>query len=199
MIADPEAGNDYKHLLQAILQQAIDDYTKLYHPYNRRKKYLLEAFLDAHDMLFDSTYRMSYVKNEENEDMSLYDLIHESLEIPEVNIGKLTSYVIDQTILYWEKKPMKTIDIPEQLLIEGHVYTIDHHDQPEMCISWAKKIVSINKKEVSTAEEQLLEAISILLAKHLNLRMDRKDLKALAKAWFRTMKFNNCFTGLEIT
>jgi len=68
-----------------------------------------------------------------------------------------------------------------------------------MCISWAKKIVSINKKEVSTAEEQLLEAISILLAKHLNLRMDRKDLKALAKAWFRTMKFNNCFTGLEIT
>jgi hypothetical protein len=53
--------HDYKRLLRAILVHAMDDYVKLQHPKNRRKKYLREAFSSAVDMFFDSEYSMLHL------------------------------------------------------------------------------------------------------------------------------------------
>ena len=71
----------------------MDDYIKLQHPKNRRKKYLREAFTNAVDMFFDSEYMMLHLQNGDGSFMSLEDFLKEALNTDRIDIEKLKKHL----------------------------------------------------------------------------------------------------------
>lgn len=187
---------DYKTLLVAILRQAIDDYVKLLHPRYRRKKYLQEAWQDAIDMFFDSNYRMLRLKNEMGEDMSIKDLIAIVLESEQADISQLQNHVIDEAVAFWEDKPVRTIEIPDTVVVNGHVYYIYHTEEDSCTTDLDEKTVTLNKNSKdSENEERFIQALMELALHHEDITMSKKNVESLSKAWFRILRLNNCFIG----
>ena len=191
----PSDAQDYLTVLGAIFRQAIDDYIKLQHPRYRHKIYLQEAFDDAVDMLFDKHYRFLYLKNEEGEDMSLRDMLANLLSNKNTDVNKLKNYAIEESIKFWETKLIRTIYIPSTIIIDGHVYRVEHTDSPDWEIDFKEKIVRTDKTEDQEHEARFIEAITAVMAYHADIKIKQDDLEALGKTLFRTLKMNTCFTG----
>jgi len=120
---------DYRFLLQAVLTKAIDDYVKLLHPKQRKRKYLQEYFLEAVDMFFDDSYLMAYIQNDSGEPMSLKDLVNLSMDSGRGSIEELQEHVVNSALKYWQDKDMNVVNIPETLQVDGHVYHVFHIDE----------------------------------------------------------------------
>ena len=191
---------DYKKLLTAILQQAIDDYVKLQHPKYRKKKYLQEAYLDAIDMLFDPEYRMLHVNNQYGKPMSLADMVSEVMGKEVSDLEKIKEYVIDQTLEYWDAKYIKTINIPETVQIVGHVFRVENIDGEVdlLSIDYKNKIINLHTDLSKTKKEKLfVDAVVEITFYYSDIGIKRADLEKLKKMWFTTLKLNNCFSGID--
>jgi hypothetical protein len=187
---------DYKTLLVSILRQAIDDYIKLLHPRYRRKKYLQEAWQDAIDMFFDSEYRMMHVKNEFGEDMSIKDLVSTLLESDQNDIKRLQNHVIDEALVFWKAKQVSTIDIPDTVVVDGHVYYIHHTTEDGYVIKPETKTVTLNKDSSNSENEQnFVNALMELAVRHSGADISTEDRGKLSDTWFRVLRLNNCFVG----
>lgn len=187
---------DRQTLLWAILRQAMDDYIKLQHPRTRRKKYLEESFEHAVDMLFDSDYRMLYVKNEDGEDMALKDLVAEILNDDRTNLKQFKSKLIDDTLAFWETKQVHTLDIPSNLIFDGHVYSIQQHNDPEPIIDFLNKIIYLNKDASDSENQEKFVIIALQVAAyHQDWSISKNALEQMGKAIFRLLRMNACFTG----
>jgi hypothetical protein len=186
---------EYKTLLHAILRQAIDDYVKLQHPKFRNKKYLQEAFDSAVQLFFDSEYRFLFIKNEDNEEMSLKNLITELLEDDRANIDNIKKHVINNARTFWETKLVRTLYIPDSFIYDGHVYIVHHIDEPDPHIDFEKKEIFINKKEDSENELQFLQTALSVVFYHEDIASTQKKIDQLGRALFRMLKINSCFTG----
>lgn len=187
-------SEDYRRLLEAILRQAIDDYIKLQHPKFRTKKYLEEAFESAVDLFFDSEYRILNVKNESGEDMSLQDLVQEMMESDKDQIEKIKNYVIQEAKTYWETKLIQTIEIPNTIIFDGHVYTV-FHSEDEAEVDYDEKIIFCDRSGSSEAQERFCQLLTEIVAYHEDLVVSQKALERLGKGVFRMLRMNSCFTG----
>jgi len=190
--ADPE---DYKVLLHAILRQAMDDYIKLQHPKFRSKKYLQEAFDSAVEMLFNSEYRMLYVKNDMGTEMSLKDMVSSLMDDDRADLNKLKEHIIREAKAFWETKLVRTLYIPESFIYDGHVYTVNHTDDFDPTIDFDKKEILINRKRTSESELQFLDLAVDIVFYHEELPAKKDVRSKLSKALFRMLKINSCFTG----
>jgi hypothetical protein len=176
---------DFSKLMAAIIRQAIDDYVKLQHPKYRRKKYLVEAYQQAIDMFFDHTYKFLSIPNDYGEDMSLMDMLKAALKTEHVDIEKLREHAIAEAVAFWDTKAIKTVEIPDSLQINGHVYDIRHEDSStSYVIDFDNKILTLDKLMNTTSD-------------HEDIPIKPKHMAQLAKGWFRTLKLNNCFTGAD--
>ena len=186
---------DYKVLLHAILKQAMDDYIKLQHPKFRKKLYLQEAFDSAVELLFNSDYRMLYVKNDMGEDLSLRELVTMLLDDSRADIKRLKEHVIQEARTFWETKLVRTLYLPENFIYDGHVYSVHHTDDFDPTIDFDKKEISINKKRGSESEQQFLCVTIDIIFYHEDIPATKDTRDKLCRALFRMLKINSCFTG----
>lgn len=189
--------HDFGKLLAAIIRQALDDYIKLQHPKYRKKKYLIEAYEQAVDMFFDDDYRFLAIQNDDGDDMSLRDMVQAALKSNRVDIQKIRDHAINQAVEFWDQKQIKTIEIPESLQINGHVYRVQHHDEPGYVVDYNNKVLTLNKQPGSENEECLVAAAFEIMLYHEDIAIKKVSLKRMSKAWFRTLKINNCFVGAD--
>ena len=191
--------NDRKKLLTAVLRHAMDDIVRLMHPKYRRKKYLEEAYQQAIDMFFDSEYRMLKVKDETGEDMSLKELLTTCISNDLASPEALKSHLISETLKFWTEKDVTTVYIPDSFVVEGHPYRVFHREDIDYHIDYDDKIVYLNRDEADTEnQERFVIAMVETLLYHTELPVSKKDLPALAKAFYRLMKFNDCFVGTDV-
>ena len=118
---------DYKRIMSAILRQAIDDYIKMQHPRYRRRKYEKEAFWSACNLLWDDNHILQ-IEDDEGNPMNLRALAKGAANRENVDLKKLRQYLLSESVIYWNEKKMKTVTIPEDIVVEGHAYQIHHID-----------------------------------------------------------------------
>ena len=182
---------DYRKLMSAVLRQAMDDYIKLQHPRSRRRKYEREAFWSARDLLWDNECSLS-IADEEGHEMTLEALAKAAADRENVDLDRLRSYLISESIEYWENKDVKTISIPEDVVVEGHAYAVQQADSTS--IDFDDKIIYLDKQG-PTAEEQLMSAMVELTCHHGEIRTSAKARREMGKALYRLLRINDCFVG----
>lgn len=193
----PIDKQDLKRLMHAILKQAMDDYIKLQHPITRKKKYMQEAFDSAVEMFFDSEYSFMYVKDEEDNMMSLKDLVYELMGDDRVQVDKIKDHVINSARTFWENKFVNTIDIPDSLVFDGHVYSVYHtDDNDEANIDFKNKILTVNKdSSCSENQQQFIQMCIKIICYHEEYKISASVIDKLGNSVFKLMKMNSCFVG----
>ena len=96
-----EANEDYKKILQLIVDFGKTDYVKLQHPKNRDKKYLEETFITCVDMFFNDDFRFMHFNNDDDSKMSLNNLLSASIgNLPASNM-LMKKHLVAESIRYW--------------------------------------------------------------------------------------------------
>ena len=208
-LEDPRTGlEDYRAILAAILNQAIDDYVILMHPKRRKKKYLQESFLDAVDMFFDDSYRMNNISNEYGEDMSLPDLICALRQTKRPNIEALKSYVVNKAKDHWssmiessmsENKEITQnsitdfVSIPQTIQVCGRVYRVFHSKAEEnYFIDHDEQTVYLDLKASASTVNFCKALIDVML--HTNgVPLEDEAKKNLAESFYMLLMLNDCF------
>lgn len=182
---------DYRKLMSAILRQAMDDYIKLQHPKCRQRKYEREAFWSARDLLWDDSCELS-IADEEGKPIGLQALAMLASDRENVNLRKLRSYLISESIAYWNQKQVRTISIPQDVTIEGHIYSVHQADDSDL--DFDNKIVYLDKL-AANAEEQFMQLLLDLTCHHSEIKTSAKTRAELGTAIYRLLRINSCFTG----
>lgn len=192
-IDDPVDHEDWKFLLQGILNQAVDDYIKLQHPGARQKTYLQEAFLDAVDMFFDKSYRFEALQNDFKEDMNIVDFFESLLQSERINIPAFQKHLIKETNKYWDTKEMQVINIPSTLSICGQVYTIEHTDDEGYEVDYDNRIIRLNKQTTEMNQRNLFRSMAEIIADSNELIFSKKTRESLVDDIFSCIKMNAGF------
>jgi len=183
---------DYRKLMSAILRQAMDDYIKMQHPNRRRKKYEKEAFWSAVGLLWDPAYAMD-IADHDGDSMGLLELAKAAADRENLNVEALHEYLLQESNRYWDEKNLRTVEIPEDVVVEGHVYEVRHHAEA-VEIDYEAKTISLNKTG-PVAEEQFMQAMVDLACHHSDIRTSQKARQQMGKSFYRLLRINNCFVG----
>ena len=79
----------------------------------------------------------------------------------------------------------------------GHVYRVQHQEKPEYKIDYDTKVLTLNKHPGTIQEECFVSAVFEIMMYHEDIPVKKANMKRMSKAWFRTLKINNCFTGTD--
>ena len=175
----------------------MDDYIKLQHPKNRRKKYLREAFTNAVDMFFDSEYMMLHLQNGDGSFMSLEDFLKEALNTDRIDIEKLKKHVVKESRAFWETKLVNTIYIPDNVIYDGHVYATLHSEETEdPVLDLDRKTILLNKDhENSENQEKFITALVKIALYHEDIAISQAKIDSIGKSLFKLLRMNACFIG----
>lgn len=186
---------DWKILLQAILRQGVDDYVKLQHPKHRRKKYLHEEFMNSVDMFFDPEYRFSLLKNDEEQDMSIEDLVSTIADNDIFDMKTLQNWVVAEADTYWSTKNMPIMRIPDTIQVFGHIYEVEHReDEEDYELDLDIKKVYLNKSnEFPVFQKIFLIAVLQIICHHKELKISVTNLRNLASGLHTVLTMNECF------
>ena len=194
---------DYKKLLKMIIHQAVDDYIKLQHPRNRKKKFLLKAYYDAIDMFFDSTYLFEHLLDEEGIPMSPKDLFNTALDTNNFNAKTNQKNIIKQSLAYWKEKHMDTIHIPDIFVINGKNYHVQDVKDCSLLtmsttpvpyvIDYDESTVFIDKDNTNANEEKFILAVTEIICYEKDIIISKVKREQFASALYDTLKINNCF------
>jgi hypothetical protein len=187
--------SNYRRLLQAILMHAMDDYTKLQHPKNRRKKYLDKAFSSAVDMFFDSDYMMLHLQNGDGSFMSLKDFLMEALDTENVDVEKIKSHVVQNSRAFWETKMLNTVYIPDNIVYDGHAYRVIHsQDRSDPVIDFDEKCIFLNKdyKDSENQQKFILTLVRIVIY-HEDIAVSQSKIETIGRGMFKLLRMNGCF------
>lgn len=182
---------DYRKLMRAILCQAMDDYIKMQHPRYRKRKYEREAFWSARDLLWNDGHTLA-IEDAEGNFTTLATLCAAAADRENADVENLRAYLLAESKAYWKEKQVRTIEIPEDVVVEGHAYRVQHQQDPE--IDFDEKIIYLNK-ESPTAEEQFMQLVLDLTCHHNEIKTSVKARKELGKSLYRILKLNSCFVG----
>lgn len=188
---------DYRTLVTKVVMQGVQDYVSLAHPKARVKKFLNDAHLSSIYMLFDDTYRFEHFTNAFEDKCSLEDMLMISTERENVDIDKFREWLVQRANENMAKKDIVTVNIPDTLFVDGHVYEVIHDDEADdFSIDFEEKVIVMNKSgDNSDNQEQFVLAAFEATLYHQDARMSAAARKSLAKTWFRVLRSNNCFRG----
>lgn len=188
-----EAKEDYQKLMSAVLRQGIDDYVKLQHPKHRQRKHEKEAFATAVDLFWDEDYELN-ILDDESKFHTLKTLCMAASGRENIEVDNLKRAIVAQSKDYWKKKSMNTINIPEQFVVGGHVYDVEHHEGETASVDYETKTIVMDT-ENETAEEQFLKAVLNIACHTYEIRASASARRQIGEALFQMMKVNNCFVG----
>lgn len=191
---------DQKVVLTHIMQQAVDDYTKLVHPGLRTKKYLQEHYLTAIDFLFDPEYRLGLAQNDDGEDLCVVDLIKTVLGTEKNELADLQAYAIRAADTYWkEKRDVSAVDhIPDTVFIEGHVFNVEHAVIKKYTVDIEGKTITLDKTDTQANHENFFEAVMYATCYLIDSKVKLAEVRKLSHSMFQMLKANACFSQLGV-
>lgn len=189
-------SNDYEVLARAVFSQAWTDYIKLQHPRSRKKNHAREAFLDAVDMFFDETYLFMCFKDELENHMNLEDLLRIFYRGKTFDVSLLQERLAEEAVAYWEKKRMRTIEIPEQVVVHGYVFEVILGDVESFLIDFDERTITLDfQLDKLEKQKQFARALMRCVAYYEGGKYPGQFLDKLSDRWLAMLKVNNCFTG----
>lgn len=188
MSSDPY---NYKILMQKILLQALDDYVRLQHPKQRRKKYLQEAWLSAVDLIFDPTYEMQ-IKNLEGHSMTLKDVVEAAYGASEMPLNALKTYVVKEASSYWSDQQMSVIKVPTELIVDNTVFTVIYKNIENLYELDADKYqLVINAQATENNKQKAIIAATISYScLTQNISLSDEEISRISDTLFETIKMN---------
>ena len=185
-----EANEDYKKILQLIVDFGKTDYVKLQHPRNRDKKYLEETFLTCVDMFFNNEFRFMHFHNDDESKMSLNNLLSASIgNLPASNM-LMRKHLVDESIRYWWEKNFYNLVIPKIVCFSGDVYFVIKAKKYSLCFEEKIIYLPVNNKQ---ADRFFSQACLEILLKKSDIALDQDKKDSLNKNFYLFLKVNNCF------
>lgn len=186
-----EANEDYKKILQLIVDFGKTDYVKLQHPRNRDKKYLEETFLTCVDMFFNDEFRFMHFHNDDESKMSLNNLLSASIgNLPASNM-LMRKHLVDESIRYWWEKNFYNLVIPKIVCFSGDVYFVIKAKKYSLCFEEKIIYLPVNNKQ---ADRFFSQACLEILLKKSDIALDQDKKDSLNKNFYLFLKVNNCFS-----
>lgn len=156
---------DYKKIVSAIIEQAMLEYIKLQHPKARKKKPMQEAFANAVDIFFLSSYTFKYFKNLDGSNKTLKDMLKIILDKSNPDLKEMKTYLIQSSILHWEKKYIPVVTLPSCFIFKGHVYVIEHTED-NWSVDHFEKSIKMNRKQNKANEKSFIKIIFSIIKKY---------------------------------
>jgi hypothetical protein len=189
---DLDNDPDYRHLINAVVENAIVDYTKLQHPLNRNKKYLNEGFLSSVEMFFDDEFRFDAFRTMDgDEPLSIKDMLSIMTNSTDVDLNKTKQYVIDQSIDYWWNKSFHDVKLPSKLIIYGKTWFI-HNSQKEF-IDFNKNHFYLPIKN-NKSDRIFFKLVLKVFLHEANIELTKQEFNSLHKIFYLFLKVNNAFS-----
>lgn len=193
----PIDNYDLNKLMYSVLTHAMDDYVKLQHPKTRTKKYMQEAFNSAVDMFFDKEFCFEHFLDDEGKQISFKEFVSQLMSDDRIDLEKIKQRVINDAHSFWQNKFIYTIEIPESLIYNGHVYSVLHvEDNEDAFVDFDNKLILINKdSESSDNQELFMQLVLQVVSHHEDLKIPLVNMTKLGSALFRLLRMNSCFVG----
>ena len=189
---DLDNDPDYRFLINAVIENAIVDYTKLQHPLNRNKKYLNEGFISSVQMFFDDEFTFDAFRSmESNEPLDIKDMLSIMTNSTDIDINKTKQFVIDESINYWWTKNFHDIKVPSKLIIYGKTWFV--HNAQKDHIDFQKNRLYLPIKS-NKADRIFFKLVLNIFLKEADITLSKKDFNQLHKIFYLFLKVNNAFS-----
>lgn len=189
---DIDASEDYRKLIQAVIEYSITNYIKYQHPKNRKTKSQKEDFLLTLQIFFDSEYRFEHFQSPETlEDMSTPDMISYMLNGAEASMSKTHSHIINESIDYWWTKNFHDIKVPEIITISGKVWKTVNSPNNSY-IDWDNQRLYLPVKKRGADRLFFKQTLQILL-KESEVQLDETNFEKFYKLFYLFLKVNDAF------
>lgn len=177
--------------MQKILLQALDDYVRLQHPRQRRKKYLQEAWLSAVDLIFDPAYEMQ-IKNLEGHNMTLKDIVEAAYGASGMPLDALKNHVIKEASKYWSEQQMSAIKVPTELIVHNTVFTVIYKNIENLYeLDTDKYELVISAQTTENDKQKAIIAATISYScRTQNISLSDKEISRISDTLFETIKMN---------
>lgn len=196
-----EDDQDYVLLHRLVIVQAVDDYIKLMHPVKRKKKHLDWAWVTSAVMIFDDDYLAKALENNNGQPMDLEAVLMAASDRENVSVTKFRQEVLTSAKNYWEEKTVSTVEIPKHITIENQLYTVKLGPEfmtQDYTVDYEDRYIYLNPKYQDDVLEQVfMQACFEAIAYHQDISLNKKARNQLSNAWFRMMRMNNCFKGVD--
>ena len=182
---------DYKRIIQAVINSGITDYTKLSHPKNRNKKYLQQSYLNSIDMFFDDNYRFeAFTSLLTEKPLATKDLIAILISNKGVSMKKTRQYAIEESIRYWWEKNFHDITIPASINIYGVVYSV--HIASTEYIDYENNRLYLPIKKMGSDRIFFKLCLKVIL-KEAEIELEEEQFDKLQKVFYLFLKINDAF------
>jgi len=143
-ISEEEAsGDDHYKLVLRVIEQAIDDYVRLYHPERRSFLGMNEPYRTAHDMLFDKTYKTAGLQDLFAAEVSLKDMLAFVGQEGEISMTEMLDRTETKAATYNRKHLYIDFRLPEYFNMAGKSYRIDIDDIDTALVDHDERIIYI--------------------------------------------------------
>ena len=189
---DLDNDPDYRFLINAVIENAIVDYTKLQHPLNRNKKYLNEGFISSVQMFFDDEFTFDAFRSmENNEPLNIKDMLSIMTNSTDIDIKKTKQFVIDESINYWWTKNFHDIKVPSKLIIYGKTWFVHNAQKEHIDFENNRFYLPIKNNK---ADRIFFKLILNVFLKEADITLSKKDFNQLHKIFYLFLKVNNAFS-----
>ncbi len=189
-----DALENYKHLIKAVIENAMSDYIKLQHPANRKKKYLQESLIVATAMFFDKSFRFTIFMNKDGSKMSLQDALYFSMGFSYNSYDKFILNLLNEMETYWWDKHFQNIKIPNEVSICGKLYFVKLiEEEVERKIDANNLLIYLNKNNRNKDRDFISIALKIIIESNL-IKISDEDFQKLSKSIYLLVKVNGGFT-----
>lgn len=186
-----EANEDYKRIMQLIIDFGKTDYIKLQHPKNRDKKYLEETFLTSVDMFFNDNFRFMHFKNDDESNMSLNNLLSASINNLPASNALMRKYLVEESVRYWWEKNFYNLIVPKFVCFSGLVFFVIKAKEYSVCFK--ENIIYLPVKD-KQADRLFSKACLDILLYLSDIELESNKLQEFNKNFYLFLKVNNCFS-----
>ena len=189
---DLGATEDYRRLIQAVIDYSVTNYIKLQHPLNRKRKTQNEDFLLTLDIFYDPNYSFEHFLDlDTQKNMTTQDMLDFMLGGSKASMSKTHSHIISESIDYWWTKNFHDISVPEVFTIAGKVWrTVNSPNNSFIDKDNLRIYMPIKKRG---ADRLFFKLTFKILLEELEIELSPEDFDKFHKFFYLLLKINGAF------
>lgn len=189
---DPDALEDYRRLIQAVIDYSVTNYIKLQHPLNRKRKTQREDFLLTLDIFYDPNYSFEHFLNlDTQENMTTQDMLDFMLGGSKASMSKTHSHITTESVDYWWAKNFHDILVPEVFTIAGKVWRTVNSPNNSFIDKDNLRIYMPLKKR--GADRLFFKLTFEILLEELEIELSPEEFHKFHKFFYLLLKVNGAF------
>lgn len=189
---DSDALEDYRKLIQAVIDYSVTNYIKLQHPLNRKRKPQHEDFLLTLDVFYDPNYTFEhFVDSDTEENMTTQDMLDFMLGGAKASMTKTHAHIVNESIDYWWDKNFHDIKVPEVFTIAGKVWrTVNSPNNSFIDKDNLRIYMPVKKRG---ADRLFFKLTFQILLEELEIELSSEDFQKFHKFFYLLLKVNGAF------